>query len=137
MPQFTLIDPAASYPLPSSFDFEGYIEIERELWALFPATEGKRVNFVQFGLSAILCSESVNQAELRKDETYMLMPCEDRTLQPVRMEARQRLTLSEYRMAHLTAVKLMGKMRAATEIMIHVGNEMLGDEVLAEVQARL
>jgi GTP-sensing pleiotropic transcriptional regulator CodY len=75
--------------------------------------------------------------ELDRDETYILMPCEDRTLRPIRMEACRRLTLSEYRMGHLTAIKLMGKINEAAEVMREIGCQILGDEVLSEVEARL
>jgi hypothetical protein len=58
-------------------------------------------------------------------------------MRPIRMEACRRLTLSEYRMGHLTAVKLLGKMTEAGEVMRHVGAQILGDEVLEEVESRL
>src|SRR5271165_6702264 len=54
---FTFLDPEVSYPLPDSFDFEEYIDTERELWAFFPETVGKRVNFCQLGLTARLYAE--------------------------------------------------------------------------------
>ena len=50
-------------------------------------------------------------AELAFDETYILMPCEDFAMRPIRMRACRRLTLSEYRMGHLTAIKLVGKVK--------------------------
>jgi hypothetical protein len=65
------------------------------------------------------------------------MPCADRTMRPIRMEASRRLTLTEYRMGHLTAVKLLGKMTEAGEVMRQVGSQILGDEVLEEVESRL
>ena len=40
-------------------------------------------------------------------------------------------------MGHLTAVKLLGKMSEASEVMRQVGTEILGTEVLDEVEARL
>ena len=43
-------------------------------------------------------------------------------MRPIRMGARRRLTLSEYRMGHLTAIKLMGRMNEAAEIMREVGS---------------
>jgi hypothetical protein len=124
--------------LPSSFNFEEYIETERELWALFPETDGKRVNFVQIGLTAQMFTE-VNEdfTELAPDETYILMPCSDRTMRPIRMESCRRLTLSEYRMGHLTAIKLMGKITEAAEVMREIGCQILGPEVLGEVEAKL
>ena len=138
MSRFSFIEPSASYKLPATFDFREYIETERELWALFPETDGRRVNFVQIGLTAQIFAESPEDGtELGPDETYILMPCQDNTLRPVRMEACRRLTLSEYRMGHLTAVKLLGKMSEASEVMRQVGTEILGTEVLDEVEARL
>lgn len=138
MTQYSFVDPGSSYPLPSSFNFEEYIETERELWALFPETDGKRVNFVQIGLTAQIYAEIPDDyGELAPDETYILMPCPDRTMRPIRMEACRRLTLSEYRMGHLTAIKLMGKINEAADVMREIGSEILGPEVLAEVEAKL
>lgn len=138
MSQYAFLNPAASFPLPASFDWDEYIETERELWALFPETDGRRVNFVQIGLTARLyCEIPDDGSELGPDETYILMPCHDRTMRPIRMEASRRLTLSEYRMGHLTAVKLLGKMTEAGEVMRQVGSQILGDEVLEEVESRL
>lgn len=114
------------------------METERELWALFPETDGKRVNFVQIGLTAMIYAETPdNGSELGIDETYILMPFADRTLRPIRMRACRRLTLSEYRMGHLTAVKLIGKVNEAGEVMREIGYEILGEEVVAEAQARI
>lgn len=138
MSQYAFLDPAASFPLPNSFDWDEYIETERELWALFPETDGRRVNFVQIGLTAQIFAEvHDDRRELARDETYILMPCPDHTMRPLRMQACRRLTLTEYRMGHLTAVKLLGKMSDAGEVMRNVGAQILGDEVLEEVELRL
>ena len=138
MSQYAFIDPGAAYALPASFNYREYIETEQELWALFPETDGRRVNFVQIGLTAQIYAESPDHGgELDPDETYILMPCADRTLRPIRMEACRRLTLAEYRMGHLTAVKLMGRIYEAAEVMRDIGCQILGDEVLGEVAARL
>ena len=138
MSAYAFLDPASSYPLPSSFDYAEYIEAERELWAIFPETDGKRVNFVQVGLTAHVYTEVVEDwSELKPQETYILMPCPDNTMRPIRMEACRRLTLSEYRMGHLTAVKLLGKVAEASEVMREIGCEILGPEVLGEVEARM
>lgn len=138
MSAYTFIDPGASYPLPPTFNFEDYMETERELWALFPETDGKRVNFVQIGLTAMIYAEVPEVgSELAIDETYILMPCRDHHLRPIRMRACRRLTLSEYRMGHLTAVKLIGKVNDAGEVMREIGYEILGEEVVAEAQARI
>jgi hypothetical protein len=53
------------------------------------------------------------------------------------MRACRRLTLSEYRMGHLTAIKLVGKVNEAGEVMREIGCQILGEEVLSEAQARL
>ena len=135
---YAFLDPGSSYPLPPSFDFEEYIETERELWALFPESDGKRVNFVQVGLTATIYTEVFDDgSELQPDETYILMPCSDRSMRPIRMEASRRLTLTEYRMGHLTAIKLMGKVTEAGELMREIGCQILGPEVIEEVEARL
>lgn len=138
MSEYAFLDPGVSYRLPGSFDYEDYIETERELWALFPETDGKRVNFIQVGLTAQIFAEVAdNRSELGPGETYILMPCPDRTMRPLRMEACRRLTLSEYRMGHLTAVKLIGRMSEASDIMHEIGQQILGPEVIEEVEARL
>ncbi len=138
MSEYAFLDPGVSYRLPGSFNFDDYIETERELWALFPETDGKRVNFIQVGLTAQIFAEVPDDAsELGPGQTYLLMPCADRTMRPVRMEACRRLTLSEYRMGHLTAVKLIGRMSEASEIMQEIGHQILGPEVIEEVEARL
>jgi hypothetical protein len=58
-------------------------------------------------------------------------------MRPIRMQACRRLTLSEYRMGHLTAIKLVGKVNEAGEVMREIGCQILGEEVLSEAQARL
>lgn len=138
MSEYTFVEPKAAFPLPPTFNFEEYIETERELWALFPETDGRRVNFVQIGLTAMIYAEVPdNNSELAMDETYILMPCADYTMRPVRMRAVRRLTLSEYRMGHLTAIKLVGKVNEAGDVMREIGCQILGDEVLQEAQSRL
>jgi hypothetical protein len=136
--EYTFIEPRAAFPLPPTFNFDEYIETERELWALFPETDGRRVNFIQIGLTAMIFGEvPESSSELALDETYILMPCADYTMRPIRMKAIRRLTLSEYRMGHLTAVKLVGKVTEAGEVMREIGCQILGEEVLQEAQARL
>ena len=138
MSEYTFIEPNAAFPLPATFNFDEYIETERELWALFPETDGRRVNFVQIGLTAMIYAEvPETSAELAPDETYILMPCADYAMRPIRMRACRRLTLSEYRMGHLTAIKLVGKVNEAGEVMREIGCQILGEEVLSEAQARL
>lgn len=138
MSDYTFIEPNAAFPLPPSFNFDEYIETERELWALFPETDGRRVNFVQIGLTAQIYAQAADDgSELATDETYILMPCEDYTMRPIRMRACRRLTLSEYRMGHLTAIKLVGKVNEAGEVMREIGCQILGEEVLSEAQFRL
>lgn len=137
MSAYAFISPASSYPLPRTFNYDEYIEAERELWAIFPETDGRRVNFVQIGLTAQIYAETREDGtELGPQETYILMPCPDQTLKPIRMVACRRLTLSEYRMGHLTAVKLLGKVSEAGEVMREIGSEILGPEVMGEVEAR-
>jgi hypothetical protein len=137
MSDYVYLAPSSSYPLPATFNFNDYIEIEQELWALFPETDGKRTNFTQIGLSAMIFAEVPDDgSELEIDETYMLMACPDLYLRPIRMRACRRLTLAEYRMGHLTAVKLIGKMAAAVPLIHAIGSSILGEEVLNEAEAR-
>ena len=66
MSAYAFLDPRCKYALPLSFDYAGYIDTERELWALFPETYGKRVNFCQLGLTASLYIEARdNGSELK------------------------------------------------------------------------
>lgn len=135
---YSFLDPGSVYRLPPTFRFDEYLEAEQELWALFPETDGKRVNFVQIGLTAsIYVQVADNDGELLADQIYLLMPCADMTMRPIRMEACRRLTLSEYRMGHLTALKLMGTVSEAGALMRDIGCEILGPEVMEEVESRL
>jgi hypothetical protein len=45
--------------------------------------------------------------------------------------------LQEYRWGHLTAIKLAVKTNEAGDVMREVGCQILGEEVLGEVEARL
>jgi hypothetical protein len=130
---FSFLDPEACYPLPRGFNFREYIEIEREFWALFPGTDGRRVNFCQLGLTAQLFVESRDDgSELDPDETYFLMPWPDLMLRPLRMRAFRRLNLNEFRMTHLTALKFAGIMDETARIMEAVHLTILGPEVARE-----
>lgn len=133
MSSFNFLDPQSSFPLPETFDFEGYIDTERELWAFFPETAGKRVNFCQLGLTAQLYAETPDSGEpVQNDETYFLMPCEDFTLRPVRMRSARILTLEEFRMTHLTSVRMMDKLSGTGRLMDEVHRQVLGPAILAE-----
>ncbi|HTX39372.1 MAG TPA: hypothetical protein VME43_30350 [Bryobacteraceae bacterium] len=130
MSQFSFLDPASSFALPGNFNFEDYIDTEREMWALFPETQGKRVNFCQLGLTAQIFIESAERNELASDETYFLMPCPDRTLRPIRMKAVRRLTLDEFRLSHITAIRLAEKLDGTRKVMEAVHLQILGPEIL-------
>ena len=132
---YSFLDPRCKYALPASFDYPGYIETEQELWALFPETEGKRVNFCQLGLTASLYIEAPdNGAELKPGETYFLMPFADHTMRPLRMRMLRKLTLNEYRLSHITAVRLGEMLEGAGEIMDEVHLKILGPESVEESQ---
>ena len=137
MSVFALLNPRSKYRLPVGFDYAGYIEAEQELWALCPETDGKRVNFCQVGLTASLYVDIAEDgSELKAGETYFLMPCADRTMRPLRMRAVRNLTLSEYRMSHLTALRLSDKLEGTGDIMDEVHLRILGPEIIAESQSR-
>ncbi len=128
---YSFLDPAIAYALPRHFNFDGYIETENEFWALFPETHGLRVNFCQLGLTAQIYVESTApEAELADNETYFLMPCPDRTMRPMRMRALRRLTLSEYRMSHMTAIRLREHLESAGRVMDEVHLRILGPEII-------
>lgn len=96
----------AAFPLQKSFDYDQYIDSEQELWALFPEVIGRRVNFVQVGLSAFLYAEvGDDKSALANDEIYILMPHADNCLRQVRMKYIRLLSLDEYRMSTHTAIK--------------------------------
>jgi hypothetical protein len=131
---YSFLDPAISYSLPRKFNFSDYIETENEFWALFPETHGKRVNFCQLGLTAQIYVESgANRGELAENETYFLMPFPDCTLRPMRMKALRRLTLSEYRMSHLTALRLREQLAHAGPVIEEVHLQILGPELLDDI----
>jgi len=126
---YLFLKPDCSYRLPQTFNYRDYIETERELWALFPETEGKRVNFCQMGLTAQLFTESDRTGELSQDETFFLMPCADRVLRPLRMRALRRLTLGEFRMGHITAIRLAEKLTGSGKVMEAIHLEIMGPEI--------
>jgi hypothetical protein len=128
--RYSFLETSVSYPLPTSFKYHDYIETERELWALFPETDGKRVNFCQMGLTAQIFVESEESGELDANETYFLMPCADRALRPVRMKAVRRLTLEEFRMSHITAIRLADKLAGTGKVMEAIHMEIMGPEIL-------
>jgi hypothetical protein len=130
---FSFLDPASAYPLPRTFNFREYIETENEFWALFPETEGLRVNFCLLGLTAQIYVESNSRSrELADNETYFLMPCPDCTMRPLRMRTLRRLTLAEYRMSHMTALRLREHLESAGHVMEEVHLHILGPEILGE-----
>ena len=130
MSTYSFLEPGISYPLPMSFNYPDYIETERELWALFPETDGQRVNFCQMGLTAQIFVESVESGELEANETYFLMPCPDRALRPVRMKALRRLTLEEFRMSHITAIRLADTLAGTGKVMEAIHMQIMGPEIL-------
>ena len=126
---YSFIEPDAAYALPRSFSYTDYIETEQEMWALF-GNEGKRVNFCQLGLTAKIYIESETGGELGEDETYFLMPCPDRKLRPIRMRQVRRLTLDEFRMSHITAIRLADKLSGTTRVLEEIHMQILGPEIL-------
>ena len=58
------------------------------------------------------------------------MPCADRTLRPIRMKAVRRLTLDEFRMSHITAIRLAEKLDSTRKVMEAVHLQILGPEIL-------
>lgn len=130
MSLYSFIEPDSAYPLPRTFNYKEYIETEQEMWALFPETDGKRVNFCQLGLTAKIYVESDAAGELREDETYFLMPCEDRKLRPIRMKQVRRLTLDEFRMSHITAIRLADKLNGTSQVLEEIHLQILGPEIL-------
>ena len=134
MSSFAFLEPEAIFQLSRDFDFEGYIDVERELWAFFPETAGKSVNYCQVGLSARLYAEVQDDRKpLQSDETYFLMPCEDQTLRPVRMKTERILTLDEFRMSHMTSMRMMQQLRGIGPLIEEVHRQVLGPEIVAEI----
>jgi hypothetical protein len=130
--RFSFLEPSAEYALPRTFSYSQYIETEREMWALFPETEGKRVNFCQMGLTATIFTESPGVGELTADETYFLMPCPDAMLRPIRMRALRRLTRDEFRLSSITAARLAEQLSDTGKVLEEIHLEILGPEVLNE-----
>lgn len=132
MSRFSFLEPAAEYPLPGTFSYSSYIETEQEMWALFPETHGKRVNFCQMGLTAMIFTESASSGELASDETYFLMPCPDSRLRPIRMRAVRRLTRDEFRLSSITAARLAEQLSGTGKVLEEIHLEILGPEVMNE-----
>ena len=102
------------------------------MWALFPETQGKRVNFCQMGLTAVIFTESQDSGELMHDETYFLMPCADAKLRPIRMRSVRRLTRDEFRMSSITAARLAEQLSGTGNVLDEIHLEILGPEVMNE-----
>lgn len=131
----TFLPSDAIFQLSVTFSFADYIDAERELWALFPESEGRRVNFIQTGLMASLYIEVTDDgSELLDSETYVLMPHSDNTMRPIRMIAVRRLSLDEFRLCMYTALKLGS--RAVEGAVREAGNYIAGEELLAEMAAQ-
>jgi hypothetical protein len=130
--RFSFLAPGAEYALPGTFSYSQYIETEQEMWALFPETDGKRVNFCQVGLTAMIFVESNGAGELASDETYFLMPCPDAKLRPIRMRAVRRLTRDEFRLSSITAARLAAQLSDTGKVLEAIHLEILGPEVLNE-----
>jgi hypothetical protein len=134
-PVCALLDPQSSFPLPRNFTLFEYMQTEREFWALFPETHGKRVNFCQVGLTAQLFVDVEDKGSaLESNEAYFLLPCSDHRMRPVRMRAVRHLSVGEYRMSRLTALKLGCFLREAVDIFEQVHEQVVGGEVLSEEQ---
>jgi hypothetical protein len=88
------------------------------------------VNFCQLGLTAKIFVESEAAGELSEEETYFLMPCPDRTLRPIRMKQIRRLTLEEFRMSHITAIRLADKLNGTSRVLEEIHLRILGPEIL-------
>jgi hypothetical protein len=137
----SFVAPGERIPLPAAFDYDGYLDAEQELNMLFPEVNGQRANFIQVGLTAAVYAEAPDTgAPLGDHETYVLMPDRDLEgvcLRPIRMRPIKRLTVADYRMAHLTAIKLIGKLGGVGEAMHSIGLAILGDEVIREADSVL
>ena len=88
------------------------------------------MNFCQVGLTAQVFTESTESGELERDETYFLMPCPDRALRPIRMRAVRRLTLEEFRMSHITAIRLADKLTGTGKVMEAIHMQIMGPEIM-------
>jgi hypothetical protein len=130
--RFSFLKPAAEYALPRTFSYSQYIETEQEMWALFPETDGKRVNFCQMGLTAMIFIESPASGELMSNETYFLMPCSDAMLRPIRMRSLRRLTRDEFRLSSITAARLAEQLSDTGKVLEEIHLEILGPEILGE-----
>ena len=62
------------------------------------------------------------------------MPCEDGAMRPLRMRALRRLTLPEYRMSHITALRLREHLQSAGRVMEEIHLRILGPEILDEIE---
>lgn len=135
-----LVGPGERFILPATFNFPEYLDAEDELRMLFPELGDRRANFHQLGLTIVLYAESQSEGNMEENETYFLMPDHDGEhsyMRPIRMAAVRRLDVSEYRMAQLTAAKLIGRMPDVAAVFQHIGERILGEELLEEMSARL
>lgn len=132
------IEPDRSFAIPKNFQYERYIEIEREVWALFPdvALQGKRVTVAQFGMSGFILAEIMDDgSELKNDETYVLMPCADYFMRFFRMKMMRRISTNEFRMVNLTSIRVAEYMVPLRDTLIFVQHMILGQDVIDEYLA--
>lgn len=134
MSDYSFLPADAFFRAPREFNFDEYIEIEKELWMIFPETEGHRVNFIQFGISALLMIDVADDgSEITTTEAYFVMPCENGDLKPIRMRAIRHLTLDEYRMAAHSSLKLVDILEPLRPVMKNIGRAVTGDEISEEL----
>jgi hypothetical protein len=128
-----------SYEAPPTFDFDEHMEVEHELWMLFPETENLRVNFVHMGLSAVLMVQSDSTSdELAPHEAYYPMVSKGKDgpyVAPMRMKVLRHMTLEEFRFANFSSLKSKDSMKPLIPLVSKLGKEIVGENFLDEVAA--
>ncbi len=137
MTEFCFVHLRKAYWLAPNFDFGSYIRVERELWALFPETDGKRVSVVPFGLSASLAvSAHDDGSSLCPEEAYVLMPYPDGKMKPMRMTMVRRINLEEYRFAYHTLGRLKEMLPGLDYVNRSLNADIYGEEIQELMQSR-
>lgn len=118
----------AVYKYSADFDFGAYREVEQEMKMLFPEIGERRANFIQFGNSAILMAEVLDddRSPVGHDETYYFTPCGD-GLRSIRFKVLRHMSVDEFRMAIITAQRTSFLMLPLKKVIQSIAETIVGE----------
>lgn len=124
------------FPYPKGFKYSEYLDAMREFWMLFPEIDGRKVTTIIAGTSATIMAEVLHddQSDLRLDEYYFFIPCEDGMVRLIRMEAIKKLSLDEYRLSVRSVMRVAQTMIPLYHLLEEMLKSVLGEELLEEME---